>query len=103
MNIREMFVKSLHQQNPKLFAELQRSGQLEEAIMEAGRVARERLSELLASYPKHENGEAKDKMAQMLAEETVLGQILDFPVPLARQRPEPGSDLPTRASKARIS
>ena len=96
MELRAMLVQALHDQNPGMLRDLQRNNQLESWIQAKGQEAKSLLEGLLADAPKHPgSGEPMDPMARLLAEEQVRSQILDFPVPLSKQHPEPPMDLPT--------
>lgn len=64
-----------------MFVELWRSGQLDQHVQEKGIEAHALLDQLLASEPKGIDGLPKDPQAPRLAEEIVLGQMLDFPAP----------------------
>jgi hypothetical protein len=78
-----------------MFMELCRSGQLDKYVQERGLEAHALLDQLLASEPKGVDGLPKDIQAQRLAEEQVMAQMLDFPVPEEQHDREPPGDLQT--------
>ncbi len=95
MDFKAPYVQVLRLRDPKLFMELRRTNKLDDYLQEKSREAHELLAQLLAGEPKGVDGFPKDPQAERLAEERVMAQMMDFPVPEKDQRPEPPDDLRT--------
>ena len=80
---------------PSMFVELCRSGKLDLHLQDKSLEAHMLLDQLLASEPKGVDGLPKDPQALRLAEERVLGQMLDFPAPQCRENSELAEPRPT--------
>lgn len=94
-------MQAMRQQAPQMFNELARSGKLEAHVQQKSEEAHALLEQLLAPEPKGIDGLPRDPQALRLAEERVMGEVLDFPVPEDRQHPEPPDDLPTPRLRSR--
>ncbi len=100
MNFKGTYLQALRERDPKLFMELRRNGQLDKHLQDKSQEAHGLLEQLVAHEPKGVDGLPKDPQAQRLAEERVMSQMLDFPVPEKEQHPEPPDDLPDRSAGA---
>jgi hypothetical protein len=103
MNFMGTYLQAMRQQAPGMFNELARAGKLETFAHQKSVEAHRLLNELLAPEPKGVDGLPKDPQALRLAEERVMGEMLDFPVPERDQHPEPPDDLPQPKSQAKTS
>lgn len=81
MEFKGPYLLAMRERAPKMFVELCRGGQLDQHVQEKSLEAHTLLNQLLASEPKGIDGLPKDPQALRLAEEIVLGQMLDFPAP----------------------
>jgi len=102
MEFKPIYLQALRENDPKLFNQMVRSGQMDGHLQEKSLEAHRLLAEQLASEPKLANGEPKDQNAARAAEERVLAQMLDFPQRESPDRLEPNDDLypPTQRSEA---
>ena len=81
-------MQAMRQQAPQMFNELARSDQLEAHVQKKSEEAHQMLRDLLApEEPKGVDGLPRDPQAQRLAEERMLGEMLDFPQPESQQHP----------------
>lgn len=78
----EQFPQPLHpgapENAPDLFMELRRNGTLDEYLKEKGIEANELYQQLVAEQPKGPDGHPRGPQTQLLAEEVVMAQMLDF-------------------------
>jgi hypothetical protein len=79
MNFKGPYLFAMRERAPKMFVELCRSGLFDQYLQEKSIEAHALLEQLLAREPKGIDGLPKDPQALRLAEEIVLGQMLDFP------------------------
>ena len=89
MNFKGPYLFAMRSRAPKMFVELCRSDLLDQHLQEKSVEAHALLEQLLAREPKGIDGLPKDPQALRLAEEIVLGQMLDFP---AREGPPTTDD-----------
>lgn len=82
------YVKAFARADPKAFNLLSRSGRLEQHLKEKGLEVQELLRELLAREPRNSRGQVANPNAVRCAEEVVMSQLLDFPVPERGVAPE---------------
>ena len=80
MNFKGPYMQAMRQQAPRMFNELARSGKLEERVQQKSEEAHQMLWDLLAPEPKGPDGLPRDLNALRLAEEWVLGEMLNFPM-----------------------
>jgi hypothetical protein len=81
MHFKGPYLLAMRERAPRMFNELARSGQLDDHVQKKSEEAHARLEELLTPEPKGVDGLPRDPQALRLAEERVLGEMLDFPVP----------------------
>ncbi len=81
MDFKGPYLFAMRQRAPKIFLELCRSGQLDQHLQDKSNEAHALLEQLLANEPKGVDSLPKDPQALRLAEERVLGELLDFPTP----------------------
>jgi hypothetical protein len=80
MNFKGPYLQAMRQQAPQMFNELARSGQLDDHVQKKSEEAHALLEQSLEPEPKGVDGLPRDPQALRLAEERVLGEMLDFPV-----------------------
>ena len=103
MDFKGPYLQAMAQQAPRLMRELHRTGKLDAYVQDRSLEAHQYLEQALASEPKGPSGLPLDQQAARLAQERVMGQMLEFPVPEKDQTPEPPDDLPTPSSRAKTS
>ena len=103
MNFMGPYLQAMRQRAPGMFNELAKAGKLETFAHDRSLEAHALLHQLLGPEPKGVDGLPKDPQALRLAEERVMGEMLDFPVPEKDQHPEPPDDLPQPRSRAGTS
>lgn len=94
MEFKVPYLLAMREQDPKMFMDLRRSGELEAHVQQKAEEASQMLKGLLANVPKSEHGNA-GVSDQQAAEEQVLATLIDFPQQKKDQNPEPPDDLPT--------
>ena len=87
MTFKGPYMQAMRQQPPQMFNELVRSGQLEAHVRKKSEEAHQMLRDPLAPEPKGVDGLPGDPQAQRLAEERMLGEMLNFPQPESQRHP----------------
>lgn len=95
MEFKGPYLFAMRERAPSMFVELCGSGQLDQHLQDKSLEAHMLLDQLLASEPKGVDGLPKDPQALRLAEERVLGQMLDFPALQCRENSELAEPRPT--------
>ncbi len=98
MEFKGPYLHAMREQDPKLFRELVKSGQMEAHLQQKGREAMDLLRQLLAAGAKDEHGEPTIN-SRLQAEEIVRGTLIEFPEPPDPDRAEPPDDLPSSATQ----
>lgn len=79
MEFKGSYLFAMRERAPKMFTGLCRSGELDRHLQAKTEEAHALLEQLLANEPKGVDGLPKDPQALRLAEERVLGEMIDFP------------------------
>lgn len=79
MEFKGRYLFAMRSQAPKMFAELCRSGQLEQHVQDKSMEAHALIDQLLADEPKGVDGLPRDVQALRATEERVLAEMLVFP------------------------
>ncbi|WP_298725738.1 hypothetical protein [uncultured Ferrovibrio sp.] len=79
MEFKIAYLEAMRRQAPKMFNQLQRSGQLDAHVQAKSAEAHRMLNEMLSNEPKLPSGLPKNLEALHRAEEIVMATLIEFP------------------------